>query len=136
MASTWLFAVLLVGLSNACGDVGCDNAVLSDLPSADGRRHAVVCSRSCGATTGFSTQVSIVSNVRSLEGSGNVFVADADHEKAPGGSGGGPVVAARWLDARTLQIRYDDGARVFQRSARHDDIDVRYIAAPPSASRP
>jgi hypothetical protein len=136
MASTSLLAVLLVGLSNACGDVGCDNAVLSDLASPDGRRHAVVFSRSCGATTDFSTQVSIVSNVRSLEGSGNVFVAETHDEKAPGGPGGGPVVVARWLDARTLEIRYDDRARVFQRSASRDDIDVRYVAAPPFALRP
>jgi hypothetical protein len=43
-----------------CGDAGCGNAVLQDLPSPEGRRHAVVFTRDCGATTAFSTQVSVL----------------------------------------------------------------------------
>jgi hypothetical protein len=33
----------------------------------------------------------------------------------------------RWLDRRTVAIRYHPKARVFTREARHDDIDVRFI---------
>jgi len=128
----WLFA--FIG-PLACSDAGCENSVLQDIPSPDGRRHAVIFERSCGATTGFSTQVSVVPSVRDARGPGNVFTADTDHGKAPSGPGGGPIVAARWIDRRTLEIRYDSEARVFHHERRHDDTDIRYVAAPQS-SRP
>ena len=119
-----LSAVVALG---ACDD-GCGNDVLADVPSPDGRRHAVVFARDCGATTAASTQVSVLPAARSAHGGGNVFVADGDHGRAPAGAGGGPRVAVRWLDRRTLEVRYDSRARVFTREARHDDTDVRFVA--------
>ena len=106
---------------------GCKNQVLRDLAAPDGRRHAVVFARDCGATTDFSTHVSVLPAGRAASGGGNVFVADADHGRAPAGPGGGPDVVVRWLDSHTLEVHYDHRARVFTRSARHDDIDVRFV---------
>lgn len=121
-------ATLLIVTLAGC-DSGCENAVLSDAPSPDGRRHAVVFERDCGATTGFSTQVSVLPSGRAPSGGGNVFVADGDHGRAAAaGPGGGPRVAVRWLDRRTLEVRYDGHARVVSRDARHDDTDVRFVA--------
>jgi len=130
----WFAASLLAfGSQAACFDMGCANTVLQDIPSPDGRRHAVVFERSCGATTGFSTQVSVVPSVRDAHGAGNVFDADTDHGKAESGPGGGPVVTLRWIDRRTVEISYDSAARVFLQETRHDDTDIRYIvtARPP-----
>jgi hypothetical protein len=115
-------------LITACRDDSCGNTVLQDVPSPDGRWHAVVFARNCGATTGFSTQVSLLNGSRTATGSGNVFVADSDHGKVPSGPGGGPVVLANWIDARTLRIRYDTGARVFRQDTRHDDLKLQYLA--------
>lgn len=120
-------SVLALASSLACTDGGCANTILRDLPSPDGRRHAVVFERDCGATTGFSTQISILPRARIPSGGGNVFTADTDHDAAPAGPGGGPAVAVRWLDRRTVEIRYHPKARVFTREARHDDTDVRFI---------
>ena len=132
----WLLVSFLAISQAACFfDPGCENTVLQDIPSPDGRRHAVVFERSCGATTGFSTQVSVVPSAREARGGGNVFSADTDHGKAPSGSGGGPVVTARWIDRRTLEIAYDSAARVFGHETRHDDTDIHYVATEPS-SRP
>jgi hypothetical protein len=112
----------------AC-EPGCDNTVLADARSPDGRRHAVVFTRACGATTAASTQVSVLPAGRDASGRGNVFVADDDHGRAsPAGPGGGPRVTVRWIDRRTLEVRYDGRARVFTRDARHDDTDIHFVA--------
>ena len=114
----------------------CGTKVIEDLPSPDHRRHAVIFDRDCGATTGFSTQVSVLPRTRSVNDGGNVFIADTDHGKIPSGRGGGPAVEVTWLDSRTLQIRFRAGARIFKQDSRHDDIDVRFVADTALASRP
>jgi hypothetical protein len=120
-------AALLLATLAGC-DSGCANTVLSDAASPDGRRHAVVFERDCGATTGFSTQVSVLPAGRSPSGGGNVFVAEGGHGRAAPGPGGGPRVAVRWLGRRTLEVRFDGRARVLTRDARHDETDVRFVA--------
>ena len=113
----------------ACLDLGdCTNKILQDVPSPDGRRHAVIFDRECGATTGFSTQVSVLTRGRTVEDGGNVFVADSDHRKAPTGASGEPIVTVHWLDKRTLEVRYDSRARIFVQEIRHDDTDIKYVA--------
>jgi hypothetical protein len=81
-----------------------------------------------GATTDFSTQVSVLTKDRTPTDGGNVFVVDSDHGKAPAAPRGGPNVVVQWLDKRTLEIRYDSRARIFSQELRHDDTDVRYVA--------
>src|SRR5438093_11939630 len=97
----------------ACRDGNCVNTVLQDVPSPDGRRHLVVFARDCGATTDFSTQVSILTRVRDATGGGNVFIADTDHGKVPSAGGGGPAVIGEWIDAQTGRIRYQAGSRIY-----------------------
>ena len=68
---------LFIALALAgCSDVGCENKVSARVPSPNGQVEAVVFSRDCGATTGFSTQLSIVSTGQSPEGSGNILVVN------------------------------------------------------------
>ena len=109
-----------------CSDM-CANEVLADVPSPDGRKHAIVFERDCGATTDFSKQVSILPVGRAVSDNGNVFVADADHGRAPHGPGGGPRVAVRWLDGRTLEVRHDWRARVFMHERERDGTVVRVV---------
>ena len=115
-------AALLAGLVLLIGHVACvdpcGNDVLTEARSPDGRLKAVVFQRDCGATTGFSTQVSVIPSgesfltaptwLRSTRG-GNVFVADTNHGEAPSG----PVVQVEWLDPTHLRITHDKRARVF-----------------------
>ena len=54
-----LFAVLLAIGCTACVDP-CGNEILSEMRSPDGRLKFIVFQRDCGATTAFSTQVSII----------------------------------------------------------------------------
>ncbi|HEY7236309.1 MAG TPA: hypothetical protein VH539_19265 [Gemmatimonadaceae bacterium] len=126
---------IVASLTAAGCDAGCENSILQDIASPDGHRHAIIFERSCGATTDFSTQVSIVPTVRDVNGAGNVFVADTDHERAASDAGGGPAVSARWIDGSTLEIRYDSAARIFRYERRYDDTEIRYVAVRPT-SRP
>jgi len=123
-----LWALLPATILLACFDSDCKNEILQDIPSPGGRRHAVVFQRDCGATTDFSTQLSVLTKDRTATDGGNVFVVDSDHGKAPAGPGGGPNVTVQWLDKRTLEVRYDSRARILSQELRHDDTDVRYVA--------
>ncbi len=105
----------------------CDNTPLAEVPSPGGTRKAVVFQRDCGATTGFSTQVSVLAAGEKLPNDGgNVFVADTDHGQAPSGPGGGPVVEVVWLGEERLLIRHHRRARVFRSEAHVGSVAVGY----------
>jgi hypothetical protein len=132
-------AKLLAGIAIAwglvsCGAAACENTVLTDIQSPDGQHHVVVFGRSCGATTDFSTQVSIEARSSSVSGAGNVFIADTDHGMAPTGPGGGPDVSVRWVDASTVEISYNARARVFHKAVRQGGIEVRFATSPSGPS--
>jgi hypothetical protein len=116
--------VLIVAGGLACGKVDpCGNEVISRVASPGGAYQAIIFERDCGATTGFSTQVSVLPGdaVFREQASfwcpteqGNVLVIDGDHGAAPAGPGGGPEVAARWEDEHRLVLSYHPRARVFR----------------------
>jgi hypothetical protein len=92
----------------------CQNELLAEYASPTGAVKAVVFQRDCGATTGFSTQVSIlpVSDPLPNEG-GNTLVVDSYHGAIPAGPGGGPEVRVRWDGPSALTLSYSSGVRVF-----------------------
>jgi hypothetical protein len=112
----------VVTLAGACG-----NDLIRTLASPDGGRKLVIFQRDCGATTGFSTQASLLPAGDRLRGSGNLFIADTDHGKAPSGPGGGPQLAARWIAKDTLELRYHPRARIFRADSVQQGITIRYV---------
>jgi hypothetical protein len=106
---------------------GCGNDLLATVPSPNAGRQLVVFQRSCGATTGFSTQASLLPTGEPVRDGGNVFIADTDHGKAPSGPGGGPRLAARWIAEDTLELRYHPRARVFLADSVYQGITIRYV---------
>jgi hypothetical protein len=113
----------------------CVNQVLTDVAAPNHRTRAVVFERNCGATTDFSTQVSLLRGSRQLSNDGgNVFIADSDHGQAPAGPGGGPAVEVRWIDAAHLEVRHDRRARVFRADSLVHGVRIRFVAInPPGA---
>lgn len=92
----------------------CANEVLHEIPSPDKQLKAVVFQRDCGATTGFSTQVSIMKIDKKLPNTGgDVFSADTGHGKVPSGPGGGPKIEVVWKGPRQLLVKYPQKARIF-----------------------
>lgn len=105
----------------------CGNAPIDEVVSPDGARKAVVFQRSCGATTGDSTHVSILPADASLPDEiGNLVTADTDHGRAPGGPGGGPKMRVVWRGNSTLAIFHHPNARLFGARTVHDEISILY----------
>lgn len=126
---------LLITLAVAIGSSGCldisdtcGNDIFGEYPSPNGKLKAVVFERDCGATTPFSTQVSLIERDQKLENvPGNAFIGSDD--------GRAPVTShhtmdefeVKWLDDNHMLIRYD--ARGFSRDISPKvvkNVQVRY----------
>jgi hypothetical protein len=118
-------ALILFGLTAGFGTL-CNTDLLQTISSPSGRRKLVVFQRDCGATTGFSTQASLLTARDHLTGKGNVFIADTDRGKAPSGPGGGPRLAASWIAEDTVELRYHPNTRVFRAESVQAGVTIRY----------
>ena len=108
-------------------DPPCENKILSIQKSPNDQFAAVIFWRNCGSTTGFNTQVSLIKNGEKLKNqSGNLFVADTDHGKAPVAKHGGPEVNVYWLRVNNLIISYPENARVFKKETELKGVHVDY----------
>lgn len=121
-----IFAAIAVVVGSCSG--GCENSILSEVGSPNGRLSAILFERSCGATTGLSTQVSVLRSGVLPAASGNAFVADANHVAADGNAGGGPWVQVVWIDDNNLIVKYDAQARVFTEQTDVAGVKVAYQA--------
>jgi hypothetical protein len=94
----------------------CGNTSVVEVVSPSRLKKAVLFERSCGATTGFSAQVSVMSANRELgNDSGNVFVA----------AGHPAEYQMQWLDDATLRIVGGNGD-VFKSESRVMGVEIRY----------
>ena len=94
----------------------------------DGRLKAVLFERDCGATTAFSSQVSILeSNQRLPNEAGNAFTADLSGD-GPEDRLGGTAVTLEWKGTRSLQVSLDRSARVLTRNTHVGDVTITYKA--------
>lgn len=110
-------------LSDLCG-----NVVLTEYPSPNHKLKVVIFLRDCGATSGFSTQVSILPSASALENEGgNIFVADTNHGVAPAGQGGGLDVQVHWLSDTRLQIQHHQLARIVLAETESEGVKIEYI---------
>ena len=126
-----IFIFLILCLNNSCifpnlSDE-CNNNLLKEINSPNKQYKAVVFQRNCGATTDFSTQVSIlpINSVLSND-SGNVFICDSNHGKAPSNSGG-PQVEVEWKESDLLQITTNRNVRIFLSQDKLDNISIAYV---------
>jgi hypothetical protein len=121
-------AVALLGLwgimRGACG-----NEILSDVPAPRTSYRAVIFQRDCGATTGFSTHVSVMRGSRRLPNeAGNAFVADDSTTSA--GPDVSLFVEVRWRDSAQLDIYHDTRARVFLADSLVEGVRIRFLTRP------
>ncbi len=120
------------GCVNFTGD--CGNNVQREVRSPDGAYIATVYERSCGATTGFSTQVHLRPSHAPFEAEPTAAGAEKDGIVFIV-SGQGPVAAA-WSDSTHVMI--ESGAnpreRISRQEARWHDITITYSRGDRSAS--
>lgn len=139
-ATLGVVAALLVGgwyALDRMADGSCSNAVIDEALSPDGALRLVAFQRDCGATTGFSTQISLLKRNAALPNdSGNVFIADTDHGDASSGPGGGPEVRMRWDGPKQVTIQHHARARVFLSERIHEGVALTYVASLAAAESP
>ena len=109
----------------ACSDT-CANTLVSRIEAPDGRHSAAMFQRDCGATTGFSTQISVLAGRDKATGGGNAFQADDDHGAATAGAWGGPWADMKWLSSEHLLIRYAGRSRIFEQDNQVSGIRISY----------
>lgn len=119
-----LIVILILG---GCSDT-CENTVVSRLLAPNERHEAVMFQRDCGATTGFSTQVSIIDPGGDASGVGNAFRADDDHGAARTGAWGGPWADMKWLSPDHLLVRFAAKSRLFEHDEDVSGVRITYQA--------
>jgi hypothetical protein len=84
----------------------CGNEELSSIPAPDGRLRAVVFQRDCGATTGYSRQLSVLGAAEALPNeAGNVLAFGDRGQPDPNAPWVGPQLRLTWVRGDTLLIR-------------------------------
>ncbi len=106
----------------------CSNEIYQEVLSPDNAYKAVVFQRNCGATTDFSTQVSVLKASDTLpDRAGNVFIMDGPPEQTK--------IHVQWEADRSLSITYSPEYEVFRARKRLRDfltvITIRYQQTSP-----
>lgn len=100
----------------ACSDL-CGNEVVASVASPSGALRAVVFTRDCGATTGFSTQLSILPAAEALPAeSGNALVLD---DEVP--------LTVSWLSDTVVRVVGGGSAKVAWRERTVAGVEIRYV---------
>ena len=116
------FAALAVLPAGGCSLFVCENNVVSEAMRPGGPYRAVTFIRNCGATTAFSTHVSILGIKRFSDSeTGNVFIGE-------GGDTSQPRVSVRWVDRDVLEISDLGITEVFKAEPRWDSIQIEYVS--------
>jgi len=93
----------------------CANTIAASIASST--RKAILFERDCGATTGFSTQISIVDLNDKLDNdAGNIFIADGKPDGCQ----------LNWSGEQTLNVAGTKGRKIYKKTAYFDDVNIIY----------
>jgi hypothetical protein len=130
-----LIAIGLAAAPRGCSFFTCGDHATQRAVSPDGERVAVSFVRNCGATTDFSTHVTLANAGEKADDSDAIFIAAAG--SAPRTAEGGPRAELRWLGPERLLIRYDQGAYVAFQAVRARGLEIDYeVAGAPRPAAP
>jgi hypothetical protein len=120
-----------LGVCSLISQVGCRSCITNmtfEIPSPDRRSRAVVYVRNCGATTWFTTEVSILYADEHVPlGHGNVTTLDDNNGNIPIADNHGAIaVRVRWLSASALEVGYPAAAVIYHRPARVRGVTIAY----------
>jgi hypothetical protein len=116
--------VVLLLCTSGCAGL-CGNHILTEETSPDNRRSVVIFERDCGATTGISIQVSVLSAPERLaDEGGNVFIEDDNRGVSK------PWAKVRWLSQDRIAITYPSQSRVFRKETLVMGVGVTYEPVP------
>jgi hypothetical protein len=97
------------------------------MPSPDGQHKAVIFTRSCGATTDFVTEVSILRGNEGIpRGTGNAFVVAYDPEHSATRKTDAVEIRIQWKSDQLLSIAFPKMVNVVKRADRVEDMEIEY----------
>lgn len=102
---------------------GCKDEIVSDIPSPDGKRKAVLHVRDCGATTRASTHVSVVRGSASGPGSASAEVLAGYEFPWLGPS---HKIGAEWTGNTYLEVWYRDDVELTHLNDQVGRVHVRF----------
>jgi hypothetical protein len=129
-----LIAMLILGtgfiltISIVFGD-SCANQIVDIKISPDKNFQAVTFIRDCGATTGFSTQLSIIKATETFDKSdekGNTLIMSDKIGDGLMDENGGAKIMANWTEDNKLVILYDSRTETAKRETEYKDIKIEY----------
>jgi hypothetical protein len=129
-----LIAILILGtgfiltISIVFGD-SCANQIVDIKISPDKNFRAVTFIRDCGATTGFSTQLSIIKATDTFDKSdekGNTLIMSDKIGDGLMDENGGAKIMANWTEDNKLVILYDSRTETAKRETEYKDIKIEY----------
>ncbi|EJL22480.1 hypothetical protein PMI02_04644 [Novosphingobium sp. AP12] len=120
---TLVLVVPLLLCLKACSNPLCSNETVKSLRSPTGKHEAKMFMRECGATTDFTTQVSV--DPWFWQGIGNAFVADG-YNGGTRGAWGGPWADMKWTGPNELLVTHDQQARIFDRKEVVGSVTITY----------
>lgn len=127
--------ILFIGINkvyeisySSFADDMCGNKIIRTEFSPDKKYKIVIFLRDCGATTNFSTQVSILKVAEKLKNeSGNIFSADSERGKAKIDENNIVAIKSKWISNNKVIITYDKNARIFKTQNSLDEIEIDYM---------
>ncbi len=102
--------LMLIG----CDDL-CSSDIIQEVKSPDNRYKAISYIYSCGATTGNSTQVSLMDENGVIVKPGNVFIAAGKNQ-----------VRLSWLAKDKLLIAMKEKVRIFKKEEKYEGVYFEY----------
>jgi hypothetical protein len=121
-----LITVFAIFISSMVSET-CGNTISSTVPSPTQEWKIVTYSRSCGATSGFSTHISVLKTNQSLPNEGgNAFSAYSEQGRASINEAGLIRIESEWLNEKTILVKYDSMATVDEQDDRVNGITIEY----------
>jgi hypothetical protein len=119
------YILALLAITTACGR--CENDIVSETQSPGGQWKIVIFQRACGATTGFSTQVSVLESAATLgSDGGNVFIADDNHGVVSLKLDHTLPLKVSWKGDHDLEIEYPPGTRIFRQEQKYGSVSIAF----------
>jgi len=119
LVASVVVAAMFVSLLNGLGG-SCENTIWQKAPNRNVQTTAFLFERNCGATTGFSTQLSIVTGDELPDDGGNVLILDGYFDE----------LRIEWKGADKLVVsNVPANVRVFRRVEVFDGVTVEYRPA-------
>ncbi len=112
---------------SACGGDICNNRIADQVVSPDGTLQAVTFERDCGATTDYSTHISIVALGNSPLSTGNALIVSGGTSRE---NWHGVEATARWSGPNALDVTLAADSEIFFEQHSVEGVEITYRRMP------